>query len=70
MHALRIVFGVIATMAAVFAGGCSLLFGVGFLIDGDEYGLIIIPAMGLGAAAGLGFVARLLLRRRQETGPD
>lgn len=63
MDVLRLVCGIVAAMAAVFAGGCSLLFGGGFLIDGDEYGLMIIPAMGLGAAIGLGFVARLLLRR-------
>jgi len=64
MNALRITFGVIAALAAIFAGGCSLLFGVGFLIDGDQYGLIMIPAIGLGAASGLGFVAWLLLRKR------
>jgi hypothetical protein len=64
VNALRITFGVIAALAAIFAGGCSLLFGVGFLVDGDQYGLIMIPALGLSAAAGLGWVAWLLLRKR------
>lgn len=65
MNTLRVVCGVLAILAALFAGGCSLLFGAGFLIDGDPYGLIMIPLLGLGAAIGLGFIARLLLKKRQ-----
>ncbi len=70
MRVLRIICGVVAALVAVFAGGCSLIFGVGFLSDGDEYGLIMIPALGLAGAAALGFVAWLLLRARPGGEPE
>jgi hypothetical protein len=64
MHALRIIVGVAFALAALFVGGCSLLFGGIFLIEGDSggYDFWVIPVAGIAVAPFLGWGAWALLK--------
>ena len=65
MNALRIIFGSILALIALFIGGCSLFFGVIFLAEGDSngYDFWIIPAAGLAVLPFLVLAAWLLIRQ-------
>lgn len=63
MKALRIIFGTVLALVALFIGGCSLFFGVAFLGDpAGAYGAEVIPIAGLLVFPFLALVAWLLLR--------
>ena len=63
MNALRIIFGAILALAALFIGGCSLFFGVALIGDpAGAFGYEIIPILGLLAFPFLALGAWLLLR--------
>lgn len=69
MHALRLIVGILFALAALFIGGCSLLFGAMFLAEGDDgYGFWVVPAAGIVIAPFLAWGAWALLKGEIGTG--
>jgi len=69
MRAFQIILGVLFALAALFAGGCALAFGITVLTE-PEGGLIsflVFPGLSLAAAWGLGWLS---LRFFRGTKPD
>ena len=70
MRVLLIILGAMIALLALFIGGCSLIFGVTFLVEGDDaYGFWVISAAGVAVAPGLGWIAWLILRAARQTPP-
>jgi hypothetical protein len=70
---MQIILGAILALAALFAGGCSLVFLYWLVHDLVVYGTglgswVLIPVGGLSAGGFLGWLAWLLLLGR-EAGP-
>jgi len=72
MRVLLIILGAVIALLALFIGGCSLVFGVMFIAEGDSgYGFWVIPALGIVVAPVLGWIAWLIFRAsRRWTTPE
>jgi hypothetical protein len=70
MRVLLIVLGVVAILAALFAGGCSLFFVAVFLQQGsdDPYVFWPIPLSGLALSSFFGWLGWLALRGAKSGG--